>query len=110
MCRPFYDNTTIGRTSCRRTLNQFCGLDLHGRTRARSFRSLRLRSATFLASPNSGQKTWTLIPTPECEDVCSSMNVTVSKGDIIVLDTNQWYHATYIHPGEISITIGSEYD
>ena len=28
----------------------------------------------------------------------------------VVLDTNQWYHATYIHPGEISITIGSEYD
>ncbi|XP_062620012.1 uncharacterized protein LOC134281590 [Saccostrea cucullata] len=58
----------------------------------------------------SGQKTWTLIPTPECEDVCTELNVTVSKGDIIVLDTNQWYHATYIHPGEISITIGSEYD
>ncbi|KAK3090225.1 hypothetical protein FSP39_010199 [Pinctada imbricata] len=58
----------------------------------------------------SGEKTWTLIPTPECEHVCYSMNVTVSKGDIIVLDTNQWYHATFIHPGEISITIGSEYD
>ena len=29
---------------------------------------------------------------------------------LVVLDTNQWYHATYIHPGEISITIGSEYD
>lgn len=57
-----------------------------------------------------GQKTWTLIPTPECEHVCTALNVTVSKGDIIVLDTNQWYHATYIHPGEISITIGSEYD
>uniref|UniRef100_K1QFK1 Uncharacterized protein n=1 Tax=Magallana gigas TaxID=29159 RepID=K1QFK1_MAGGI len=28
----------------------------------------------------------------------------------LVLDTNQWYHATYIHPGEISITIGSEYN
>lgn len=28
----------------------------------------------------------------------------------VVIDTNQWYHATYIHPGEISITIGSEYD
>lgn len=58
----------------------------------------------------SGKKTWTLIPTPECENICHSMNVTVHKGDIIVIDTNQWYHATYIHPGEISITIGSEYD
>lgn len=58
----------------------------------------------------SGQKTWTLIPAPECESICHSMNVTVDKGDIFVIDTNQWYHATYIHPGEISITIGSEFD
>lgn len=58
----------------------------------------------------SGEKTWSLIPTPECEHVCHSMNITVQKGDIFVIDTNQWYHATYIHPGEISITIGSEYD
>ena len=28
----------------------------------------------------------------------------------VVIDTNQWYHATYSHPGEISITIGSEFD
>ncbi|XP_033733589.1 uncharacterized protein LOC117322749 isoform X2 [Pecten maximus] len=58
----------------------------------------------------SGKKTWSLIPTPECEHLCHSMNITVQKGDIIVVDTNQWYHSTYIHPGEISITIGSEYD
>lgn len=30
----------------------------------------------------SGEKTWTLIPTPECEHVCTALNVTVSKGDI----------------------------
>ncbi|XP_063443827.1 uncharacterized protein LOC134724622 [Mytilus trossulus] len=58
----------------------------------------------------SGKKTWTLVPTPECEDICHSMNVTVHKGDIFVVDTNQWYHSTFIHPGEVSITIGSEYD
>ncbi|XP_070579668.1 uncharacterized protein [Ptychodera flava] len=58
----------------------------------------------------SGQKTWTLIPPPECEDVCKPLEITVSKGDIIVIDTNIWYHATRISPGEISITIGSEYD
>ncbi|WAQ96131.1 hypothetical protein MAR_028821 [Mya arenaria] len=29
---------------------------------------------------------------------------------VLVIDTNQWYHATHIHQGEISITIGSEYD
>ncbi|XP_077980612.1 bifunctional arginine demethylase and lysyl-hydroxylase JMJD6-A-like [Glandiceps talaboti] len=58
----------------------------------------------------SGKKTWTLIPSPECEDVCKSMEITVNKGDIIIIDTNIWYHSTFIAPGEISITIGSEYD
>lgn len=58
----------------------------------------------------SGQKTWRLVPSPECEAVCHAFNVTVHKGDIIVLDTNIWYHATFVHPGEISITIGSEFD
>lgn len=58
----------------------------------------------------SGKKTWTLIPPPECENVCKALNVTVHKGDIFVIDTNVWYHSTFIHPGEISITIGSEYD
>ncbi|KAL4240206.1 hypothetical protein ACF0H5_001000 [Mactra antiquata] len=58
----------------------------------------------------SGKKTWTLVPPPECEHVCNDLNVTVHKGDIFVVDTNLWYHSTFIHPGEISITIGSEYD
>ncbi|XP_050393957.1 uncharacterized protein LOC126811934 [Patella vulgata] len=58
----------------------------------------------------SGKKTWDLVPSPECENICHSMNVTVEKGDIFVVDTNMWYHATFVHPGEISITIGSEYD
>lgn len=58
----------------------------------------------------SGKKTWTLIPPPECETQCKALNVTVHKGDIFVIDTNVWYHSTFIHPGEISITIGSEYD
>lgn len=58
----------------------------------------------------AGKKTWTLIPSPECEAQCKTMNVTVQKGDIFVVDTNVWYHSTFIHPGEISITIGSEYD
>ncbi|XP_013405068.1 uncharacterized protein LOC106169944 [Lingula anatina] len=57
-----------------------------------------------------GEKTWYLLPPPECEDVCNALEVTVKKGDIILLDTNQWYHSTYIHEGEMSITIGSEYD
>lgn len=28
----------------------------------------------------------------------------------VLIDTNQWYHDTHINPGQISITIGSEYD
>lgn len=29
---------------------------------------------------------------------------------IVVIDTNRWYHKTEILPGDISITIGAEYD
>ncbi|XP_054762668.2 uncharacterized protein LOC129269223 [Lytechinus pictus] len=58
----------------------------------------------------SGSKTWTLIPPPECEHVCHEINATMVKGNVIVVDTNKWYHKTDIHPGGISITIGSEYD
>ncbi|XP_019644361.1 PREDICTED: bifunctional arginine demethylase and lysyl-hydroxylase JMJD6-like [Branchiostoma belcheri] len=57
-----------------------------------------------------GSKTWTLIPPPECEDVCYTFNITLNQGDIIIVDTNQWFHSTYIHPGQLSLTIGSEYD
>lgn len=58
----------------------------------------------------SGTKSWHLLPPPECEAECRAIEITVQKGDIILIDTNQWYHETFIHPGEISITIGSEYD
>lgn len=58
----------------------------------------------------SGRKSWRLIPPPECEDVCPSMSITVNPGDIIMINTNKWYHGTWVEPGAISITIGSEYD
>ncbi|XP_064407010.1 uncharacterized protein LOC135351832 isoform X3 [Halichondria panicea] len=58
----------------------------------------------------SGTKVWTLTPPPECEHVCQAFNITVNKGDIIVVDTNRWYHQTTVLPGNISITIGSEYN
>ena len=77
----------------------------------------------------SGTKVWTLTPPPECEHVCQPFNVTVNRGDIsewacvdvctqytyivtcaVVVDTNRWYHQTTILPGNISITIGSEYN
>lgn len=28
----------------------------------------------------------------------------------VVLDTNKWYHKTEVLPGEVSVTIGAEYD
>ncbi|KAF6041423.1 hypothetical protein EB796_000270 [Bugula neritina] len=58
----------------------------------------------------AGKKSWKIIPSPECDSVCKTLNATMEKGDIILVDTNMWYHSTYIHPGEMSITIGSEYD
>jgi histone arginine demethylase JMJD6 len=77
-----------------------------------------------------GTKTWTLAPPPECYYQCHSFEVIVRPGDIsklrkiqkknknihnfflftVVLDTNKWYHKTNVQPGDISITIGAEYD
>lgn len=59
----------------------------------------------------TGTKLWTLEPSPECYHVCeSSVEVVVNPGEIIVLDTNRWFHSTLIKGDEMSITIGSEYD
>ncbi|XP_037951075.1 uncharacterized protein LOC119686092, partial [Teleopsis dalmanni] len=58
----------------------------------------------------SGSKRWVLAPPPECYFKCKQMDVVVNKGDIIVLDTNKWYHQTFVQPGQVSLTIGAEYD
>lgn len=29
---------------------------------------------------------------------------------VVIVDTNQWFHKTEVLPGDISITIGAEYD
>ncbi|XP_066962042.1 bifunctional arginine demethylase and lysyl-hydroxylase JMJD6-like [Macrobrachium rosenbergii] len=57
-----------------------------------------------------GRKLWTLEPPPECYFHCVPMEVVVEPGEIIVLDTNIWYHKTLIVSEDLSITIGSEYD
>ncbi|CAD5115317.1 DgyrCDS4304 [Dimorphilus gyrociliatus] len=58
-----------------------------------------------------GQKLWTLEPAPECYLSCKNrIQVTVNPGEIIVLDTNYWFHSTRIIGSSNSITIGSEYD
>ncbi|CAF1500009.1 unnamed protein product [Adineta ricciae] len=58
-----------------------------------------------------GRKQWTLRPVPECHFVCQEFSFTVEPGEIIVLNTNTWYHKTFVaSEDEISITIGSEFD
>ncbi|CAF3193825.1 unnamed protein product [Rotaria sp. Silwood2] len=58
-----------------------------------------------------GRKQWTLRPVPECLFQCKEFNFIVEPGEIIVLNTNVWYHKTFvISEDEISITIGSEFD
>ncbi|XP_062569285.1 uncharacterized protein LOC134231353 [Saccostrea cucullata] len=60
----------------------------------------------------TGTKRWTLEPPPECYFACkqSFFDVTVQPGEIIVLDTNLWFHATLNVGDNISIAIGSEFD
>ncbi|XP_061180297.1 uncharacterized protein LOC133188829 [Saccostrea echinata] len=59
----------------------------------------------------TGTKRWTLEPPPECYFQCpKSIQVVIHPGEIIVLDTNRWYHSTLNVGDDISITIGSEYD
>ncbi|XP_060815186.1 uncharacterized protein LOC132906740 [Bombus pascuorum] len=57
-----------------------------------------------------GEKLWMLEPPRECHYVCYRLKVVVHPGEIIVLDTNRWYHQTVIVSEEMSITIGAEYD
>ena len=56
-----------------------------------------------------GSKTWSVVPTPECENICQGFNFSVATGDVILLDTRIWYHATYVEDGGLSVTITSEY-
>ncbi|XP_012339237.1 uncharacterized protein LOC100869100 [Apis florea] len=57
-----------------------------------------------------GEKLWILDPPRECHYACNRLEVVVHPGEIIVLDTNRWYHQTVIVSEEMSITIGAEYD
>ncbi|XP_011298259.1 uncharacterized protein [Fopius arisanus] len=57
-----------------------------------------------------GSKLWILEPPRECHYTCTRVEVIVNPGEIIILDTNRWYHQTRIISEELSITIGAEYD
>ena len=57
-----------------------------------------------------GRKRWTLDPPPECRHECAGpFSVVMEPGDIIVLDTHRWFHATHVLGTSMSITIGAEY-
>ncbi|KAG7207795.1 hypothetical protein KM043_009404 [Ampulex compressa] len=57
-----------------------------------------------------GKKLWILEPPRECHYACKRIEVIVHPGEIIILDTNRWYHQTKIVSEDMSITIGAEYD
>ncbi|XP_057290459.1 uncharacterized protein LOC130613150 [Hydractinia symbiolongicarpus] len=57
-----------------------------------------------------GNKTWMLEPPPECYYECVGFQDTVKAGEIVVLDTNKWFHGTNVVGDKLSIVIGSEYD
>ena len=64
----------------------------------------------YLQAVITGAKNWTLYPPAECENVClSKYEVHIAKGDLIIFDTNLWYHRIKTHPG-VFIALGTEFD
>ena len=59
----------------------------------------------------SGIKRWTFMPPAECLFKCPFvLYADVHPGNIIVFDSNRWFHSTFIVGPDLSLTIGSEYD
>lgn len=59
----------------------------------------------------SGIKKWTFMPPAECLAKCPLiLSANVHPGDIIVFDSNRWFHSTNIIGNDLSLAIGSEYD
>jgi len=60
----------------------------------------------------SGIKKWVLKPPPECYWTCGStpLQTVVYPGDIIVINTNFWFHSTQILGQDLSLVITNEYD
>jgi histone arginine demethylase JMJD6 len=59
----------------------------------------------------SGIKHWVFKPPAECLHKCPwTLTADVYPGDIIVFDSNRWFHSTRIIGKQLSLTIGSEYD
>ncbi|XP_049874303.1 uncharacterized protein LOC126372531 isoform X4 [Pectinophora gossypiella] len=56
-----------------------------------------------------GNKTWSIAPVLECDHICQKFDFYVEAGDVVLLDTRIWYHATSIPKGQFSMTVQSEY-
>ncbi|XP_012274443.1 uncharacterized protein LOC105696500 [Orussus abietinus] len=58
-----------------------------------------------------GGKTWRVAPTPECDHSCKSFEFSAAPGDIVLLDTRVWYHATFVDEGrsDLTLALASEY-
>jgi len=58
-----------------------------------------------------GKKRWILKPPPECYWTCNygrEISSTAEPGDILFVNTNLWYHSTYVLEG-LSISLGDEF-
>ncbi|XP_023337908.1 bifunctional arginine demethylase and lysyl-hydroxylase JMJD6 isoform X2 [Eurytemora carolleeae] len=59
----------------------------------------------------TGIKKWFIQPPPECSRKCgNTMEITVYPGDIIVLNTNVWFHGTLVLGSQLSLVLTNEYD
>jgi len=59
----------------------------------------------------AGVKVWRLRPPPECAWSCpAQLETTLHPGDIIVVNTNVWFHSTQILGDQLSIVITNEFD
>lgn len=57
-----------------------------------------------------GSKKWTFRPPAECLRQCAwSLEADVYPGDVIVFESNRWFHATRVLGTEMSLSIGSEF-
>jgi len=58
-----------------------------------------------------GVKTWYLKPPPECWASCHGlMQTTLYPGDIIIVNTNIWFHSTKVHGPDLSLSFVNEFD
>ena len=59
----------------------------------------------------AGSKTWYLRPPPECWWSCGRViSTTIHPGDIIVVNTNVWFHSTKVEGPGLNLCMTNEYD